>query len=87
MQSKTRSKEEVIKSRQKALSEKQKAETALKDSEYKIVKKKELITGKVTETKVKRTVEEKAKYEDFYRKIIEDTNKQIEEYDAELKAL
>ena len=48
---------EVIKSRQKALSEKQKAETALKDSEYKIVKKKELITGKVTETKVKRTTE------------------------------
>ena len=28
-------------------------------------RKKELITGKVTETKVKRTVEEKAKYEDF----------------------
>jgi len=32
VQSKTRSKEEVIKLRQKALSEKQKAETALKDS-------------------------------------------------------
>jgi len=86
VQSKTRSKEEVIKSRQEALFEKQKAETALKDSEYKIVKKKELITGKVTETKVKRTVEEKAKYEDFYRKTIEDINKQIEEYDAELQS-
>lgn len=86
VQSKTRSKEEVIKLRQKALSEKQKAETALKDSEYRIVKKKELITGKVTETKVKRTVEEKAKYEDFYRETIEDINKQIEEYDAELQS-
>jgi len=87
LQPKTRSREQIIAAKQKALSEKQKAETALKDSEYKIVKKKDPITGRVTEQKVKRTTEEKTKYEDFHKKALENANKKIEEYDAELAAL
>jgi hypothetical protein len=84
---KTRSKESIIKAKQKAELDKQKAEEALKNSEYRIVKKRNSITGQVTETKVKRTDEEKAKYEDFHKKALEEANKNIEEYDAELKAL
>ena len=87
LQPKTISRESIINAKQKAIFQKQKTEAALKDSEYKTVKKTDPITGKVTETKVKRTAEEKTKYEDFHKKALEDVNKEIEKYDEELKAL
>jgi hypothetical protein len=85
--SKTKNRQTIESAKQRAISEKQKAEEALKNSEYKTTKKRDTVTGQVTEVKVKRTAEEKTKYENFHKKILDEANKSIEEYDTELAEL
>lgn len=82
-----RSKAQIEKSKQAVLNNKKQSEKALAESEYKTVVKKDGLTGEKTETKVRRTAEEREKYENYHKGIINEADKSIKEYDSELAKL